>query len=466
MEDFLRQLKDGAYDLSPLDIIPSHLYLTNVFFFENDTPDSENPFMPHEALVSSLYDSLQSFPILAGRLQRGVTTTKMVVDADNPNLPSWETHDVPDVHFKQVKTRGFHRDTWPECIDITDPLVHAEDGGGASPKLLRVRVCRFAGNSGVAVVVRLAHCVFDAKGCTFFLNHWATCCRNRLEPQRSEATATPSPPMLDRSAMYACLSPSVRPKPLGWLLLPLSLVLTTLVRVVMFLVGKKTSTGTSRALLFCVPRRTLDEVTKHDGQVRKSRLSDNDVVTALFTMAYAQMCQAASNGKMPRNVTAIVPCDFRHRLGVPQNFTGSCAVGLYVTAPLSLLLQQITPSSLSEVAAISRRSVNEVDIKVIERFARRAMLVIQLLGDKARDLYSLMVCQAFSNQSRLPFYDVDFGFGRPLFVSPMAYSKSLAVIVPPPPPSRDVYVYLTLEVEGMAHILRNEGFMGMVERVY
>jgi hypothetical protein len=218
--------------------------------------------------------------------------------------------------------------------------------------------------------------------------------------------------------------------------------------------------------LFCVPRRTLDEVTKHDGQDKKSRLSDNDVVTALFTMAYAQMRQAASNGKMPRKVTAIVPCDFRHRLGVPQNFTGSCAVGLYVTAPLALLLQHITPSSLSEVAAISRRSVDEVDIKVIERFSKRAMLAIQLLGDKARDLYSLMVCQAFSNQSRLPFYDVDFGFGRPLFVSPMAYSKSLAVIVPPPPPSRDVYVYLTLEVEAMAHMLRNEGFMAMVKRVY
>jgi len=465
MDDFLRQLKDHDYELSALDVIPNHLYLTNVFFFENDTPESDVPFMPQVDLVASLYDSLQSFPILVGRPQRAVTTTKLVVDANNPNLPSWEAHDAPDVHFKRLKTSGFHRDSWPECINITDPLIHAENGSGASPKFLRVRVCRFAGNSGVAVVVRLAHCVFDAKGCTFFLNHWAMCCRNRLKTGSKEGI-TPSPPILDRSVMYACLPPSVRPKPLGWLLLPVSLVLTTLVRVVMFFLGKKTSTGTSRALLFCVPRRTLDEITKHDGQDKKSRLSDNDVVTALFTMAYAQICQAASNGQMPRKVTAIVPCDFRHRLGVPQNFTGSCAVGLYVTAPLTLILQPITPSSLSEVAAISRRSVDDVDIKTIERFAKRAMLAIQLLGDKARDLYSLMVCQAFSNQSRLPFYDVDFGFGRPRFVSPMAYSKSLAVIVPPPPPSRDVFVYLTLEVEGMAHILRNEGFMAMVNRVY
>jgi hypothetical protein len=251
-----------------------------------------------------------------------------------------------------------------------------------------------------------------------------------------------------------------------------SYILIALLSLLGWWIGKMTTVGASESHLFYIPRHTLNRLTK--GNRGNPRISDNDIITALFTMAYAQLWQTdvprpsfvRKRKKIPNKVTAIVPCDFRHRLGVPQNFTGSCAVGLYVTSPMSLLLQPISSPALSSVAALSRQTVDEVDAKVIERFTRRAMLAIKIVGDKARVLYSLMVCQAFSNQSRLPFYEVDFGFGRPRLVVPMAYSKSLAVIVPPPPPSQDVYVYLTLEVEDMAAILQNEDFIAIAKMVY
>ncbi|KAG9249491.1 transferase family protein [Emericellopsis atlantica] len=453
MEDFLRQLEHHSFELSPLDIIPSHLYLTKVFFYKGN-------LMSNDTLLASLYDSLQSFPILVAKLQRhGSTSMRLIVDRDAPNLPSWEEHEDLNVHFEELERKRFHRDQWPDCINITDPLLYAGNGGDV-PKLLRVRLYRYRDSSGSALVVRVAHCVFDAKGFAFFMNHWATSHRNRLS---SGAHESPFRPDLDRAVMYKHVPPDVRPQPLGRIMTWVSYVLTALLGIVTWFVAKKTSTGPSVSHLFRVPRESLDRVSStHQG---KLALSDNDIITALFLMSYAQLGRF-SGWRLPKDITAIVPCDFRHRLGVPESFTGSCAVGIYVEAPLNLLLQPITPSSLSAVAAISREAVSKVDVHVITSLAKKATKAMQVLGDKARLLYSLMVCQAFSNQSRLPFYEIDFGAGGPLFVAPMAYSKSLAVIVPSPPGSEDVYVYLTLEEREMNRILQNEGFMSMVKLYY
>ncbi|KAI1813109.1 transferase family protein [Poronia punctata] len=463
MEDTLRHLSHQAYDLSPLDIIPNHLYLTNIFFFENSQPE-KGKFIPEDVLKDSFYDALGKFPILLGHLKpNGLNNMHIVVEPDHPVIPGWESFDSP-IHFDEVKKHGFHRDHWPRGLDVADPLLHAEKG--VPPKLVRVRVCRFADNSGLALVVRLSHSVFDAKGCTFFINHWAACCRRRLKPAEN-----PDPveePIMDRATMYSHLSPGVRPTPLSWVLWPVSFLVVKLLVLVEMFRGKQTSTGTSQSHLFCLSRDRLERL-KRDGPKEK-RISDNDIVTALFTMVYAQLLQtrqqSGRGSKLPKEITAIVPCDFRHRLGVPENYTGSCAVGLYVTCSFDLLVQPMASPALSEVAAISRRTIDGVDAKIIEGFAKRAMMAVKMMGEKVRILYSLMVAQAFSNQSRLPFYEADFGGGQPLFFAPMAYSKSLAVIVPSPPSSRDVHVFLTLEVDDMKVVMGNKDFRNMVEIVY
>ncbi|KAI0391963.1 transferase family protein [Xylariaceae sp. FL0594] len=467
MDELRRQLRPHAYDLSPLDIIPNHLYLTNIFFFENTGTGSSSTFIPEDVLKDSLYDALSSFPILLGHLKpNGLNTMHIVVDPDNPVLPIWETLNF-HILFEDLKKHTFHRDHWPEGLNIEDPLLHADDDGQAPPHLIRVRVCRFAENSGLALVVRLSHSVFDAKGCTFFINYWAARCRRRLVPS---APVTPpiQQPILDRAVMYKHLSPRVRPTPLSWFLWPISFLLVNLLTLLETLRGRKTSIGSSQSHLFRLRRETLDRLKTDETAERQ--VSDNDIITALFTMAYAQLLQAKQGGskkpKLPKEITAIVPCDFRHRLGVPEAYTGSCAVGLYVTCPFALLIQPISSSALLTAAGISRQTVDGADAEVIEGFAKRAMMAVKILGEKVRTLYSLMVAQAFSNQSRLPFYEADFGGGRPVFVAPMAYSKSLAVILPSPPESRDICVFLTLEVDDMRVVMENEDFRSIVEIIY
>jgi hypothetical protein len=81
----------------------------------------------------------------------------------------------------------------------------------------------------------------------------------------------------------------------------------------------------------------------------------------------------------------------------------------------------------------------------------------------------MMVSEAFSNQSRLGFYEVDFGAGGPGMVAPMAYSNTVAVICPAPGPGGDgvgVRVFLTLR-PGVMRVLLAKGFLDeFTEMVY
>jgi hypothetical protein len=330
---------------------------------------------------------------------------------------------------------------------------------------------RFANNSGIAIVLRIAHAAVDAKGFVAFANHWARHCRSRsADPDQKANTAACHRPLIDRDVMYMQLPPDVRPRNLHWLLWPVSLIAGAMVAVLGYFLKSSLTAGKTSSHLFRVCKDKLDRIKALAASSSGSSISHNDILTALFTMAYAQSTMAMARrsvlSRRPSTVSAIVPCDFRHRLQVAEEYTGNCAIGLFVTVPVEMLLRPATDENLVQVALVSRRTTAQADRSTIEQFLRRAIRAIRLLGGKVRIMYSLMICQAFSNQSRLPFYESDFGHGKPVFVAPTAYSRTLAVIVPPPPPSRDAFVYLSLEAEQMAHVRGNESFMSVADVVY
>lgn len=444
--------------------------------------------MPQDALRDSFYDALQKFPILTGHLSRkGLISMQITVDENNLNLPVYG-ESTSTMRFRDLEENRFHRDVWPEGINIINPRVHS-DGSGSSPKLIRVYTHRLAENSGFAIVIRISHSVFDAKGCVAFMNCWAQLCHERVDPNIPKRVTEP---LIDRDAMYRCLPRDVQPTnraswdPRTWLSMFLSLfVLLLLALYERLLSSKQASPDHIESHLFRLPRTVLVNLRNEIARLRPDspRVSDNDIVTALFTMAFAQSneqvaAETSANaghvskilkkafGTRKKNISAIVPCDFRHRIGVPENYTGSCAIGLYVTAPRDILLGPMTLESIAKVASISRDTVDRVDRRMVEQFINRALRVINLVGAKANVLYSMMVCQAFSNQSRLGFYDINFGFGTPSLVVPMAYSNTVAVIVPSDPTSDGVDVFLTLRPRVMEVLLKKQYLDSFAELVY
>jgi hypothetical protein len=485
MEEFLRSITNKTYVLSPLDIIPNHLYLTNAYFFENTSQEDRKPFMPSDALNDSFFGALQKFPILAGHLRgKGLNSMNIVVDQKFPNMPLYEESNS-SITFRHIKKYQFHRDEWPNGIDIRDPRIKSNASGPL--KLLRVHIHRLAENSGVVIVVRISHSVFDAKGCVTFMSCWADMCRRRLNPDIPEMAIEP---LIDRSGMYKHLPKDVQQDhslvdPRTWLSLLLSLLIRLLLTLYVLFSSKQAAPDFIESHLFRLSRPVLntlrDEIARL--QPESPRVSDNDIVTALFLMAFAQSNEHVSAeadtkasplartlkkvlGAGNKSISAIVPCDFRHRIGMPENYTGNCAIGIYVTVPRDILISPITPEYLAKVAVISRETVDQVDTKTVEKFISRALRIIDLVGHKANVLYSMMVCQAFSNQSRLPFYDVDFGFGRPVLVVPMAYPNTVAVIVPSASPHIDVDVFLTLRPNVMAALLKKQDLLSFATLLY
>ncbi|KAL2864093.1 acyltransferase helD2 [Aspergillus lucknowensis] len=442
--------------------------------------------MPADRLRSSFYQAVGRFPILAGHLRRrGRNGMCVVVDCDDLNLPLYEERVHPTLHFRHLRENHFHRTAWPPGANVSDPRIGLE--AHASPKLAHVQVHRLAENSGVVLVVRIAHSVVDAKGFVEFVRCWAGLCCDPMNPDSL------SPLLTDRNVMYEHLPAAVRPRsrsawdPLAWLTLGLSLLISLLLRFYDRFLREQSAPDDIESHLFHVPRPVLDRVREAASSLQPlgPRVSDNDIVIALFTLAFAHSTQqvaledasATTNPSLfrrlrPRRqspVSAIVPCDFRHRIGVPQNYTGSCAIGLYVTTPPDLLQAgTISTEAIARVALISRDVVDHVNRTTIEGFITRALRVIRLVGTQANVLYSLMVCQAFSNQSRLGFYDVDFGDGPPVFVAPMAYSNTVAVIMASPPSSLagDVPVFLTLRPRLMQALLKKEILGNLATLVY
>ncbi|KID93310.1 transferase family protein, partial [Metarhizium majus ARSEF 297] len=260
---------------------------------------------------------------------------RVVVDRDALNTPSWEVSKTA-MSFDTLKAKGFHRRLWPDGIRIAEPQI-ARNAGDAS-KLLRVHVARLAGNSGVAIVLCIAHAVVDAKGAVAFMKHWADCCRRRNHLVVS-CTASPSPPQQTcaallclRSVMYEKLSQDARPH-----------VHCLVVSLLGLALKRNLTVRSTRSHLFRVRRDKLDSV-KNLATTRSTSsdcISYNDILVAIFTIAYAQCTMQeksasspASKGgifrQKPPQASAIVPCDFRHRLGVPEGYTGNCAVGLFV----------------------------------------------------------------------------------------------------------------------------------------
>ncbi|KAM5476785.1 hypothetical protein MauCBS54593_000055 [Microsporum audouinii] len=471
MDETLKDLPEAVYPLSPLDIIASHLYISNCFFFDNST--REDGFKLEQRLHTGLYRALQQFPILAGELQHsGLNAMSIVVHPEKPNMPGWETT-MADIPFGELKQSGFRYSLWSAGLRVEDPLVSAGEQGPT--KLIRVRLCRFVDNGGVAVLVRIAHAAFDAKGVVAFINHWADCCRlespaNTPQPKpevilsrKPEAILGRKPEaILSRDAMYRRLPAAVQPSPLPWLLYPLCLLLSLFLNILAFFLKKNLTSGDSDSHLFTISRNSMDAV-RDEAKQSGNTVSDNDLIVALFTMAYAQSTSAKPGSS---KVKAIVPCDLRHRLDIPEAYVGNCAVGLFVTVPTDQLFEPICGRSLITVAMECRKTVDTADRNTIERLIKRAMQSIRLLGNKARVLYSLMICQAFSNQSRLAFYSVNFGLGPPVLAVPVAYPRTLAVVVPSPPPSDDLYVWLSLQSEQMRLLMQNENFRSFANIIY
>ncbi|KAJ2554677.1 hypothetical protein EV175_002514, partial [Coemansia sp. RSA 1933] len=455
-------------------------------------------FMRPELLQESFFTTLQEFPILAGRLymETGGINAKIVVDRSAINMPEYcEVNSK--VHFDELETARFSWDALPK--ELEQPGYVMRKGKDGILKLASVQIARLDGNSGLVLLVSFAHVVVDTSGVVAFLNRWAhlfqvnergnsdsastistesfwhgrECLYDSL-PDEGEpldhATSEINETKSKISALFAEMTPETRSK--------------MMLAIITFFPAQSHIFRLSSRKLSALKNDILALKTS-DGYA----ISDNDVITALLYMVVLQ-CNKGHGSiapdetepsrsccwpKSPKNsnkdeqrlVTIAVDC--RYRLGKPDlaKFTGNGILSHILAFPLENIRAEIDPMSLAKCALQVRQGINRISPKYVRQFID--------IGDSAPDCFQRLMANMMhvptrfcvSSQSRMNFYGVDFGNGRPMWVSPpKMYVPGYASILPVPDSSGDRLVFLSVKKDIMAKVFCHPYWNSIAELVY
>ncbi|KAJ2738303.1 hypothetical protein GGI20_006293, partial [Coemansia sp. BCRC 34301] len=173
----------------------------------------------------------------------------------------------------------------------------------------------------------------------------------------------------------------------------------------------------------------------HDHVPSEIRLSDNDLIASLASMAIANgfyrkpssgnglvgrvksACASIIRGLFGNTTTehlTFLIVDTRHRLGISMSgYTGNCVIPQLVINQSQRMGTPITPEAHAHVACRVRAAVQDFDRPYISQFIRT---LNEHPSSFAQPLvYSINHPERVfvTNQSRFPLYSLNFGFGTP-----------------------------------------------------
>ncbi|KAJ2884151.1 hypothetical protein H4R27_002312 [Coemansia aciculifera] len=490
MDKLLSGIQSQTIDLCTFDLVPSFVNIPFFFYYGNDANDSN--FMPAEQLRESFYMALLDFPILVGHLEAdGSGHAKVVVDQDNLNIPEF-LESQSDVHFHDLKAAKFSWDALPDGANIVGAVTSADSSGVI--KAANVHVVRLQDNSGIILFISIAHYIVDGVGYCAFINRWAEVC----QWMRSDSAASELPAChysFERSTLLNKMPEDrkVLDKP------TLELITTTgpFVRWLAW-ISPRTRGKLLRASfslmsvvghVFHIPASRLASLrTSVQGYIPSDvRISDNDLLTALLTMAVAQseaecMQESASASYLSSLVSYLFPSmytpdssfvtqvvvDTRPRLkGLSTvGYTGNSVLTRCLVNSMESLTSGINEQSLAPIAKSVRQLVNGVDAQYIGQFVDTLYKDPLCFMCPATYAFS-KTTMVLSNQSRFPLYHADFGNGIPTWISPVrTFFPNFSSIIPTHPSTGGYVVYISMTERAMAKFLQNKFWMSTSELVY
>ncbi|KAJ1899798.1 hypothetical protein LPJ66_001884 [Kickxella alabastrina] len=277
--------------LHPLDMLAGFINIPFIFYYENTLGSDE--FMPMRVMRDSLFTTLVGFPILVGRLQvESSGKTVVVVDENNLNIPEFK-ETQRDIHFDDLKSVGFSWSAMPQATVTVRAFAAAGDQGCI--KLVNVHIVRLKDNSGVVLFVNVPHYIVDGIGYCAFINQWA---KNSTQLQNGIPYSSVHAKSFDydRQAVARCLFSSR-----STLDDATYSMYTTERYLARWLAWLMTESRGSVLNAFIA----LDSIEAHVFHIRAAsinslhkslcaeitgglHISENDVITALLTMAVAQ----------------------------------------------------------------------------------------------------------------------------------------------------------------------------------
>ncbi|KAG6544430.1 hypothetical protein Mapa_014068 [Marchantia paleacea] len=418
------------YDLLSIDLM-----VPTIFFFRLHDGGSDYSRMVKK-VKQSLADILVPYYPMAGRWKKvengrirelhcndeGVPFVEASIDDVMDNVVDFEDFkDLPDLSGF-IAVPGLNHTLYNQNVDV--PL----------PSLI-VQVTRFK-CGGVAMCVTGSHMTMDGYGFGTFLNSWA---------EVASTGTTSTKPSHDRSPALSHLD-----------LLPSSQ------REVIDNAGDKLGTAfkvkknvTFSSKLFNIKNERVDEL-KREAQTAvgsKLHLTTFDCITAQLWQCVARLPAAPSSESSSSQVTIWYAAEGREKFchpPLPKHYSGNVILGVR--------LGQEPPSSTLQAALAVHENVKSISPAKLPRLLQDLSDMFRVRGDRKVILSSWL---------RLPMYELDFGFGKPFFITPNALgggpSVGLIFVLPPPPAAGNVAaLYITLEPSAMEAVLGDSQFLHLV----
>ncbi|KAJ1756344.1 hypothetical protein GGH15_001257 [Coemansia sp. RSA 562] len=414
--------------------------------------------------------AIEDFPILAGRL-RQVQTGKLevVVDSDNLNIPKF-TEIQSSIDFDKYEAANFNPALLP--TGAVKPTAFLRGGfQEENIKLADICIVRLKDCGGVVLSVSIAHAVVDGYGFNLFMHRWAEI-NKKLVADNTATDLGVSNVVYSRSILQKAVPTPQKPclSVLHNMYIPSSYLSRLFAWVSPGIRGTIFDSIHAFADIsiscFHVSRETLDQLRQ---SVKKNsstnlRISDNDVLMAAITIAYAQSILKhesertntglaswlksaflGSSSKNPKNFVTAEAADIRHRIpnGNLENYSGNSAISMMVHSPIELLQIPASSEALTQVALGVRKSTNEITSEYIAQSIHEAEsesdFVFRPLVHNTFVAERMMV----TNLSRFTFYTTDFGWGIPQFVGPVnAKFPKFTWFYPAHPSKGGIYIHL------------------------
>ncbi|KAJ2780401.1 hypothetical protein H4R18_003482 [Coemansia javaensis] len=465
-EAFAGTVQSQSYDLSRLGRASMRLVVTHYFYFENK--DGDAGFMPFSLLEESFGELLCEYPLMAGTLRdTSHGPLQIVVDADNLNLPEFRETQC-DVEFSQVKAAEFALSALPD--GAVAMRRYSEHTNARPDKLARVHMVRCKGNSGMVVAMGISHTLADGYAFVLIMQRWAELCAH-LARTGSLADKPGRPINFDRAVVEDHIPQTEYP--LSRSLVRASFVqggllsrlfarasIQAQVRVLRWLYGG----GGVVSSFFFVARRTIGEIRDMIRSVAapEQRVSDHDAICALLGVTRAQcvdwVAPAGPASSMPpsllQRAKRLLPwardtmpvaleyvsfVDVRQRVKAmaEARHCGTAVLRYNALVPLARLQGDVTAAHLALIASAVRQGTNSVDAGYVRAYTE-AMAAEpdsytrpEVYGD------SSLVPLVVTNHSRMGYYEVDFGWGVPVWANPIEDIVGSLFYVFPAPPGRD-----------------------------
>ncbi|KAJ1957579.1 hypothetical protein GGI12_004986 [Dipsacomyces acuminosporus] len=493
MDGFADAFNSQVIELSHLDILSGLVNIQGVYIYQNK--NNAVDFMPSNLLKQAFYKALQRFPSFVGHIVE-VEKNKLsvVVDTDNLNMPGYR-QSTSDIHYSELKAAKFSWDKWPKEIELS-PFVKVDAAGRLEN--VNVHVVRLRDNSGMVISLKVAHCLVDGIGYIEFVSLWASICKE-MRQGGTDFAKLHKTLTFDRGMLRAHL-PDKR-KPLDSVTRELfthSTLISTCFAWLSWvkrtrIIIKLMKRVTSEAHMFHITKGSLDQMHQSAKAFipNGTRISTNDLLSALLAMTYAQSeipAKSADNKRSQSNSIAGrvfsplmkllacqkekdillgIACDARVRLGIKdENFIGNLLIGSLMEFKPQELTGPTTPESLAANAIRIRQWVNTVDGAYIASL----MSMMDECPKFRTNIYAApmkYIIVGLSNHTHLNMYTADFGDGVQQWTSFAPGLKYNSVMIQPCPLGVDgVNIFVEAKAKVMKNILANRYWNSVAELIY